>query len=250
MKNSETKSRLEDKITDYSHDSLRKRAKYVCNIHNIDKGLVKEIGAGCYPSIFKAVKELPQNERRLLVSDFYSGFPNGKDLGKYMNRILEINWFKPERNYTKKEITPYIREIESAFKLEEHPILITNSWNVARDVDWGVALNAALYANENAAWDATLGFAGNFARNAAGDVAGYAALNAALYANENAALDVAGYAAACARYIIAQDIPSLKEEYPINPFEKLIRVYEKGLWPAGISSEGRFIVLHPKVNKK
>ena len=239
MDNSETKSRLEDKITDYSHKSLRERAKHVCRIHNIDNNvLIDQIKDGCYPSIFKAVKELPQNERRLLVSDFYSCFPNGKDLGEYMNRILEIDWFEPKRNYNKKEITFLVREIESAFKLEEHPILIVNDLNA----DWNAARDAAKYATWDADWNAT--------RNAARDAAKYATWDADRGAAGNAALDAAMDAARGAIYIIAQDIPSLRKKYPVNPFEKLIKVYEKGLWAAGISLKGEFVVLHPKVNKK
>ena len=239
MKNSETKSRLEDKITDYSNDSLRERAKYVCHIHNIDNGLKEQIRVGCYPSIFVAVRKLPKDERRAIVSDFYSGFPNGKDLGAYMNRILEIDWFKPKKNYTMDEITPFVRKIENAFKMKKHSILIVDDWYSARNV-----------ADRDAAWYAAGNATDNVARNAVGKAArnavGKAARNAVWAVDRNAAWD----AAFGAGYIIAQDVASLRKEYPVNPFEKLIEVYEKGLWPVGISSEGKFVVLHPKVNKK
>ncbi len=46
--------------------------------------------------------------------------------------------------------------------------------------------------------------------------------------------------------LIVQDL--IKDKYPINPFEKLINVYEMGLWPAGISGNN-FLIWHPEVVK-
>jgi hypothetical protein len=50
----------------------------------------------------------------------------------------------------------------------------------------------------------------------------------------------------CSKHILAEGIPGFKEKHPVNPFDNLVWIYEKGLWPAG-PRDGEFVIWHPDV---
>jgi hypothetical protein len=185
-------------------------------------------------------------------------FPNGRDLGAYMGRILDIRWFQPSKNYSNKKLQTFVNEITKAFKIRDLEALTTTdvyaswsaAWSAAWSADLGAAQSAALGAVRGAALGAVRGAAQGAARDAAQSVdlgaARDAARNVALDAAQGAAWSAALSAARGAEYIIVQDL--INKKYPKNPFEKLISVYELGLWPAGIFKD-KFIIWHPKVVK-
>jgi len=217
-------------ITDYSEIALRQRGVNLLKRHGIrNENLSQEMKSGCYTSIFDCLRQMSHEKAKPLVSEFYIGFPNGEDLGDYMNRIIWLPWFRPARKYEAKEIRPHVKRIERAFKIDNYPLDLTVDEGVARDANlgaadcaaWGAVWGAVWGAN----WDAALGAAGGATRGAAGNAAGGAT------------------------YIIAQDVAELRKAYPENPFEKLIGVYEFGLWPAGIKDE-KFVVWHPEVRRR
>ena len=68
---------------------------------------------------------------------------------------------------------------------------------------------------------------------------------------ESASMGAGFIAAYSLRYSCLLDVQKLKSEFPQNPFETTFSVYEKGLWPAGISgsrsSGNRFVIWHPGI---
>jgi len=110
---------------------------------------------------------------------------------------------------------------------------------------WGAAWDAARHAARHAAWDA--------ARHAVWDATWYAA---AWYAIRGAVWDVAWYAVWYAVWYAARDaawdaawevIRDIKG-YENNPFEKIVKIYDMGLYPRGfrkVDGIEKFIVDFP-----
>jgi len=247
--------------TDYSTRALRERASRIARTLRLSRFAV-DTETKCYSDLSESLRRYSSDKVQNFLSQFYgrSGgerkdyFPNGRDLGAYMGRILDIRWFQPSKNYSNKKLQTFVNEITKAFKIRDLEALATTdvyaSWSAAWSADLGAAQSAALGAVRGAALGAVRGAAQGAARDAAQSAdlgaARDAARNVALDAAQGAAWSAALSAARGAEYIIVQDL--INKKYPENPFGKLISVYELGLWPAGIFKD-KFIIWHPKVVK-
>jgi hypothetical protein len=132
------------------------------------------------------------------------------------------------------ELIPELEKVVDDYKNALKPWYKT-SWEAARDFA------------RDAAWLAARRAARDFARDAAWLAARRAALediakDTAWLAAENAALDVAEDAT----WEVVRDIKG----YENNPFEKLVKIYDMGLYPRGfrkVDGSERFIVDFPLV---
>jgi hypothetical protein len=232
-------------IRNFSNENLRKRALSVCDKLGVENDkLRKNLEHGCYSDIFGVVRTLPEDVRKQAVSGFYKGFPNGKKIGEHINRILAIDWFKPKKEYTEKDFDGLSKGIADAFRIEEYPLLVSKTKTVAID------------ANSSDAWFNALKDVRIVMRDyySAKDDHVYAALDAGCAAGEPALINDSYFGSqACndagmsAKFIILEDALKLNEKYPVNPFEKLMTVYECGLFPAGIK-DNSFVIWHPPVS--
>lgn len=50
-----------------------------------------------------------------------------------MNRIVFLNWFRPEKQYTAREISPMVQAIQKAFRMEKHGLELTDNIDAALD---------------------------------------------------------------------------------------------------------------------
>lgn len=232
---------MEDK---YSISALRKRGVAIATELKLPL-LAEACKSRDDSDLVEILRKQQPEEVKKFLQEFYGRFenesepyfPNGDDLAEYTEKILRIRWFEPSRNYTNEELQPYVNGIMRSFKLKNKKAEITKDINAARKANWDAIWGATWGPAKSAAWDA----ARSAARGAARGPAWGAAWRGAAW---DADLDAAGGAA----YILVQDLPELKKQYPENPFEKLIDIYELGLWPAGIK-EDRFLIWHPVVKK-
>lgn len=151
-------------------------------------------------------------------------------------------YFMPRKLDECNKLIPELEEVVKDFKNALEPYRISF---------WDNALNTA--------WDAARGVANYYARNAAFDDTRHAALIAALVAALNAArdagdairgavldaaLDTILKVAGDASWEVIRDI----EGYENNPFEKIVKIYDMGLYPRGfgkVDGIEKFIVDFP-----
>ena len=179
-----------------------------------------------------------------------------KDLDAYIERIKNIQWFKPSPDLKRETVDIAVKAALSAFgikaSIEYRPLKTPEDYDAARDAArdaawdaaWGAARDAARGAAWGAAWDAAWGAAWGAAWDAARDAAWDAARDAARYAALDAAWDASWDAAWGAADILALNLDEYKKKYPNGNFINLIPLYEAGLYPVGVVN-GKFIIYVP-----
>lgn len=196
--------------------------------------------------MMEVLKGQPVQMARQFLIEFYGTaqgetgdyFPNGAELGQYIGDLVFIPWFKPEREYSASDLEVSVGKISETLNLDIQGVNLTDDKRLAEDAscnsDWRSAkvqvydtINTAIKYNHRDRILAEL-HAGTGARAAAYDLC---SLNLG------------------ARLIPVQDIPEVRAAYPENPFKALMKVYSKGLWPAGIR-ERKLVVYHPEVRKQ
>ena len=136
-----------------------------------------------------------------------------KDLDAYIERIKNIQWFKPSPDLKRETVDIAVKAALSAFgikaSIEYRPLKTPEDYDAARD------------AARDAAWDAAWGAARDAARDAAWD----------------AAWDAAGGAVD----ILATHTDTYKLQ---TPFVRLMDIWELGMYPCGVIG-GKFVVYTP-----
>lgn len=206
---------------------------YYSHYSTVRPSILKECAPHKTKRFFETFYGHDKNERK----DF---FPNGTEIGNYMERLLRVPWFNPKKEYVKSELDSYVYEISCAFDMCFNGHMITSEgYYCGRKIVFDFTkMSRLIAAVANAAGFSAL-------CNDAKDIAYYHAQNcrskgvpagiAAIPAVQNA---VAG-----AAYIV-MDLPPQD-----NPFERLLTVYELGLGPVGINSSGQLVIWHPEVEK-
>src|SRR3989344_3744199 len=197
----------------YSIPALRERAIRVAGDMDIDVGSV--INNGCYENIFRKLKKQDSERVAEGLRRFYGRnngeseeyFPNGDELGEYINRVMKINWFRPRRKYCTEELQGDVDEIAKRFKIEKSlKARTTYDLDVDWDATWDAARIAVRIATENATWDAARIAAGNAPWNVTWNnpwnTPWNVTWNATLGATGDVAGDVARDAARGATYVI------------------------------------------------
>jgi len=234
----------------YHENILRERGKRIARSLRLRR-LNKIISTGCYEKIADSLRSTNPEKATQFLSQFYGRaeeeedtyFPNGVALGKYINRILNIPWFRPSRQYTPRDLKRNVATIAERFKIKKKLDTIVTAHIGEADMAYG--MDSVRRAAERTAQNTTRSGAGLAAADTAWGIARSACK---AFSDKDPIWGPEDSACAGAEYIISQDIPSLKSKYPENPFEALIRVYEKGLWPAGIEGS-YFVIWHPEVKK-
>ena len=230
---------------------LRKRSQRVAESLGLEE-YAEMSRTECYGNLFNHLRGIEPEKARNQIKMFYGRFngetedyfPNGSELGRYMFRIMNFQWFKPNREYSSDELRQDAMEIGERLKIGKLEPFLTKNLGAAR----GAALDAALDATRGAALSAAWGVARVAAWDTVWDAALDATRGAARGSARGAALGAALDAARGAEYIIASGLKPLIEKYPENPFESLIKVYKKGLWPADLSKDAKKLVIwHPEV---
>ena len=184
---------------------------------------------------FEAFYGHDENEQR----DF---FPNGTEIGRYVERVLRVPWFNPKREYMQTDLEPYVDQISLAFRLylNKKPLLTPEGIFSREDImfDFDNVNRLIIAVAEATGFEALCNEVKNIAYYYAQNCRnkGVPAGIAAKPAVQNA---IAG-----AAYIVT-GLPQQE-----NQFAKLLAVYELGLWPIGVNSKGRLVIWHPKVEKE
>jgi len=185
-----------------------------------------------------------------------------------VERISNIQWFKPMDEPDIKFLEKKALEIRDAFKLKSKNKKVKvrlirlgdyaawaaawdAAWDAARDAAraaaWAAARDAARAAAWDAAWDA--------ARAAARDAAWDAAWDAARAAAGAAAWDAAGAAAWAAAWAAARDAAfevsaDVNKKYKTNPFKHYVDLWEMGYCCCGIYNNTLTLGYVPKKEKQ
>jgi hypothetical protein len=168
------------------------------------------------------------------------------------------NYFVTRKLNECNELIPEVEKIIKDYKDALKPWR-TTSWSAARDAAFRAARDAAYKAARDAAFNDAWHAAYKAARDAAYKAALYAsfrgARDAPSYAGRNAALDAILNAVLYAAYRAAGDVASTAAKdvasyvawevirdikgHENNPFEKIIKLYDMGLYPRGFREVGR-----------
>jgi len=233
---------------------LRERASGIAGAMGI---AAPEPGSDYFWNMASYLRTLPPEQSNGFMDQFFGRregedaayFPNGTELAGYMGRLARTPWFRPKGRYGESDLKELAGGINDAFRIGGSPrLLITGDlatacghaeqyreWSAAADAAWKAAADAAGGAGREAvrcvavigAWDAT--------RHAGWGVIEGEGTYAGGDAGRHAAWGAGRCAAGGAQHITAQDLPQLREEYPENPFEKLLQVYELGICPASFT---------------
>ena len=157
----------------------------------------------------------------------WSDLPTAKNVDAEIERIKNIQWFKPMKVIPKKKAETAVKLACKLFGIEasvEYKTLSdTSDWDAARGAAWNAAWNAA----RGAAWNAAWGAAWNAARGAAWNAAWGAARGAARDAGTE----------------IVMDLEAFTKKYPKNPFKVLMDLWEMGFYVCGVV-DGKFILYY------
>jgi hypothetical protein len=252
----------------YAYKIQRERARDIANSLGLND-FAEFVKIGCYEGLFNSLSEMCKttpDKALALMGGFYGKFgdekeeyfPNGTELGRFMHRTMNIDWFNPKRDYSSEELQDDVDRIcrrfgignlearmegdfNNAFKLLDKKkfgrmcsTVINTFGNHAEDmtaIDLAVAMTHV--ANFINIWHASSGSLGEEHN----------------YLTVKDASELTCYMSEWgAAYFAAGNSQVLKSAYPENPFESLIDVYEKGLYPVGPSEHGRnFLIWHPEV---
>ena len=179
--------------------------------------------------------------------------PTKKDVIKLMKRIEKIDWFRLQKKIIKSKLQLKVNSILKAFKLDfkveiEIKTLKTKSdWDSARDSAWASAWASARDSAWDSARDSARASARDSARASAWDSAWASARDSARdsarASARDSARDSAWASARASAFEVIKDLMK-KKGYKVNPFEKLLQLWEMGLYPCGVLKNKKFVIYY------
>lgn len=184
-------------------------------------------------------------------------FHNGSNVAEYMIRVFRTRWFSPTKIYSKSELEGNVKAVRCAFKIPEGGEIViyhdtgpifTKKMDV--DVDFSIkaihtivdTIVRAADVVEKDEWIAVTDMASDAAWGPS-----YVAIRDDY--GEDALLiarNVANEVTMGASHALASGLQGM-ESYPTNPFEKLLDIYELGLWPVTFGEQS--VIWHPPIKK-
>ena len=161
-----------------------------------------------------------------------NGIPTSNNVLKLLKRVENIDWFKPQK-IVQSKVQLKVNTILNAVNLDFKEEAEIKKLKYAED--WDAAWSAAWDAARSAAWDTARSTARSAARDAAWSAARDAARGAAWDATRDAARGV--------EFELVKDLMK-KKGYKTNPFEKLLQLWEMGLYPYGIIKNKKFLIYY------
>jgi hypothetical protein len=175
-------------------------------------------------------------------------FPNGAELAKYFEKIMGMDWFNPKINYISSDLQANVDEICDRFRIGRLNAKVERGEYTPRDPTMYMPaqeefLAAILAAGLDQAHDAAENDIYTVIQEYADSpFLAHSKITQGCSFGYQTCFDAASYTS----FLIAKDLPKIKEKYPENPFESLLKVYERGLFPSHIE-DGSFVIWYPEV---
>ncbi len=168
--------------------------------------------------------------------------PTKQDTIKIIKRIEKVDWFKPQKKLIKTRLQLKVNSILKAFnldfkaELEIKTLKSQSDWASARDSAWASARASA----RDSAWASARDSAWASARDSAWASAWASARDSA-WASARAS-------ARASTFEVVKDLMK-KKGYKSNPFEKLLQLWEQGLYPCGVMKNKKFLIYYVPLKK-